>query len=439
MHVDIRSEIGRLRRVLVHEPGDEIVRMTQHHLDELLFDDILSPTEAIREHRLMTEVLAGAGGEVFQLRDLFVNAVRRAPKAETDALVARICARAGDPGLTEVLADFSPERLTEALISGLYWRDVSSRHVSLASIRAELDQDSALALSPLPNLMFMRDPCMCAYDRIVMGRMATGARAREPLIVAFAVRWAPEAAGAEDSVAVFDETKADRAVHALEGGDFLVLSSKMVMIGCSQRTHPQTIERVAEEALFDGHPELERVYAVMMPSARSTMHLDTIMTQVDRDLFLGHRPMIEGGPEEAGLRVVRLARGRPPELLGSATCLDVLRDELGAGIQLAPCGGEDPLYQEREQWTDGANAVCIKPGHIMLYSRNVRTIEYLRARHGFQEVRLSVAHTPEQRAERIAEGMQQDRAIYSFSGSELSRARGGGRCLTMPLVRDPLD
>jgi len=439
MHVDIHSEIGRLRRVLVHEPGREIVRMTQHQLDDLLFDDILSPTEAIREHRLMTEVLAGAGGEVFRLRELFCNAVRRAPRAETDALVERICERAGDPGLAEVLSRFSPDRLTDALIGGLYWSDISPRHVSLASIRAELDLEVALALNPLPNLMFMRDPCMCAYDRVVMGRMATGARAREPLIVAFAVRWAPETAGDDDSLTVFDESQASRAVHALEGGDFVVLSSKVLMIGCSQRTHPQTIERLTEEALFESHAQLERVYAVMMPPARSTMHLDTIMTQVDRHLFLGHRPMIAGSAEQAGLRMVRMTRGRAPELLPSATCLDVLREEFGSEVQLAPCGGEDPLYQEREQWTDGANAVCLKPGHIVLYSRNVKTIEYLEAQHGFREVRLSVAQTAEQRAERIAEGMQGERTIYSFSGSELSRARGGGRCLTMPLVRDPID
>ncbi len=436
MQVNIHSEIGRLRRVLVHEPGDEIVRMTQHQLDDLLFDDILSPSEAVREHRIMTEILSGAGGEVFQLRALFRQALQRAPQDEINILVQRICERAGAPGLTEVLKDFDPERLADALITGLYWKDVGPEHVSLASIRAELDGPSGLALPPLPNLMFMRDPCMAAYDRVIMGRMATAARGPEPLIVAFAVRWAPEAPGRKSNLALFEDDPVDRTMHAIEGGDFLVLSSKVLMIGCSQRTNAHTIQRIAEEALFPTYPALERVYAVMMPSIRSTMHLDTIMTQADRDLFIGYSPMICGTERTPGLPVARLQRNLRPEIMKSATCLDALRDEFGAATKLSPCGGTDPLYQEREQWTDGANGVCLKPGHIILYSRNVRTIEYLMAEHGFAEVRLSAAQSPEQRQDLIAEGMKKARTIYSFSGSELSRARGGGRCLTMPLARD---
>lgn len=436
MQVDIRSEIGRLRGVLVHEPGDEIVRMTQHELDDLLFDDILSPSEAVREHRIMSEILGGAGGEIFQLRDVFLAALRRAPRSAREELVLRVCERAGALCIAPSLFDLEPEPLAAALVAGLYWQDVTPRHISLESIRASLGQGSAFALTPLPNLMFMRDPCMSAYDHVVMGRMATGARAREPLIVSFAVRWGLD--GAQERLTVFEETSADRAVHSLEGGDLLVLSEKVLMIGCSQRTNAQTIQRLAEEALFENYPGLERVYVVMMPAARSTMHLDTIMTQADRKLFLGHRPMIEGDARSDGLRVARLERDRRPTLLDKASCLDVLREESGADVELAPCGGEDPLYQEREQWTDGANAVCIKPGHIVLYGRNVRTIEYLETHHGFSEVKMSVAQDPARRAELIAEGMKQPRTVYSFSGSELSRARGGGRCLTMPLARDPL-
>ena len=216
----------------------------------------------------------------------------------------------------------------------------------------------------------------------------------------------------------------------------LVLSPEVVLIGCSERTTAQAIERLLREALFPALPRLQRGYAVLMPLARSVMHLDTIVTQVDRGLFLGHRPSVARQDESRALPVVRLERDRPPELVENACLLDVLREELGAGTELVSCGGDDPVHQEREQWTDGANAVCLAPGHVLLYSRNVRTVDELRAR-GFAEVRLHVAQPADLRRKLIAEGLAQERAVFSFSGSELSRARGGGRCLTMPLRRGP--
>jgi arginine deiminase len=132
--------------------------------------------------------------------------------------------------------------------------------------------------------------------------------------------------------------------------------------------------------------------------------------------------------------VARLVRDRPPQLIPGASVLDVLREEFGDQVQLHPCGGDDPVYQEREQWTDGANAVCFAPGHILLYGRNVQTIRTLRER-GFSEVRLSLFQPPDERRDAVREGMKSERCVFGFSGSELSRARGGGRCLTMPLRR----
>jgi arginine deiminase len=215
----------------------------------------------------------------------------------------------------------------------------------------------------------------------------------------------------------------------------MVLSPTTLLIGCSERTSPQTVERLAHEALFPAHPELSNIYVVLMPEGRSVMHLDTILTHLDAKVFLGHRPLISGQGDQKPAPIARLTRDCAPELVERATTLDVLREELGRDVELVPCGGEDPLYQEREQWTDGANAVCLAPGRILLYSRNVRTIGAL-GRSGFEEVRLSVVQPHEQRAELIADGMKKPRVVFSFSGSELSRARGGGRCLTMPLERD---
>jgi len=435
MDIEIASEIGRLRRVLVHRPGPEIVRMTQHDLDRMLFDDILAPDETAIEHELLSEIMQQAGASVLELGDLLRSALVAAPDDAHRSLVERVCELAGVPGVPEALVRWPREDLARGLVEGIYWEELEGVPLSLAHLRADAISGRRFALPPLPNLMFMRDPCIAIYDRVVMGRMATLARSREPWLVSFALSHAPQA-GVQLSFVANDADRS-RQCRSLEGGDVLVLSPRAVMIGASMRTTAQTIERLAREALFPQHPELQRVYAVMMPEARSVMHLDTILTHVDRDLFLGHEPLLIGAGERAGLTVARLSRDHGVEALPSASVLDVLRDELGASIQLVPCGGDDPLHQEREQWTDGANAVALGPGQIILYARNTHTIRTL-AQHGFEEVRLSVVQPPELRRELVAAGLGRPRTIFSFSGSELSRARGGGRCLTMPLLRDPL-
>lgn len=435
MHIGIESEIGPLQRVLVHRPGEEIVRMTQHELELMLFDDILAPDETVAEHDLMTEIMTEAGAQVLRLQPMLAEALATASTEQRATLIERACEREGAQGVGTQLLDWEPERLAHGLIQGVEWAELQGQPLSLARLRAKALQRDRFALHPVPNLMFMRDPCMAIFDRVVVGRMALGARAREPWLVAFALRHAPSAG----APLCFDgdDSFRGRRFRSLEGGDVLVLSASAVMIGCSQRTTAQTIERLAHEALFPLHARLQRVYAVLMPEARSVMHLDTILTQVDRGLFLGHQPLLLGHGGTPGLAVVRLERDQPPAALPGATALHVLQDELGADTRLVPCGGDDPLHQEREQWTDGANAVAVGPGHIILYARNTHTIRTLRA-HGFEEVRVSVAQPAAQRRGLIAEGLAKPRAVFSFSGSELSRARGGGRCLTMPLRRAPL-
>lgn len=435
MSIQVDSEIGRLRRVLIHRPGDEIVRMTQHDLSRMLFDDILSPTETQREHDVMTDIMRAAGAEVLSFDELLCAALEAAPRAEVESLVEAACERAGAAGIWAELASWPAPRLAHALVAGAYWDEFVRSGTSLVRLRDESEGPRPMALRPVPNLMFMRDPCVALYDRVLVGRMATGARAREPLIVAFALRWAPLAAAplefAEDDVA------RDAAFRSVEGGDVMVLSRHTLMIGCSERTSPQTIERLANEALFVDHPELSSIHVVMMPHMRSVMHLDTILTQIDERLFLGHAPLIRGQGARDPLSVMHLERERPPRLVRNATVLDVLREEVGSDVTLVPCGGNDPLFQEREQWTDGANAVAIAPGCILLYARNTHTIATL-AEHGFVQSGLSVIVPPDVRHAIVQEGLARERTVFTFTGSELSRARGGGRCLTMPLERERL-
>lgn len=435
MRVHIESEIGPLEQVLVHRPGLEIERMTQHELEGLLFDDILSPTDAALEHDLMTDIIRGQGAEVLYVEDLLTEALHEAPARDVRDLVDAVCTLAGARELHEMLADWAPDRLARALVSGVLWPEVTDAPPSLARMRASFYDPSHLALRPQPNLMFMRDPCMSVYDRVVVGSMATAARAREPYLVEFAIHWATEAASA-GYLRVGDLDMAPN-LRCLEGGDLLVVSPRFLLVGCSERTRAQAIEEFAHAGLFDAFPDLERIYAVLMPEARSVMHLDTILTQIDQRTFLGYRPLLCGEGETEAMPVAVLERRSEPRLLDGHTIIDVLKGELG-DIELVPCGGDDRIRQDREQWTDGANAFCLAPGKILLYSRNVGTVEALKER-GYAAVLLNVAQPPELRAQLIREGFEQERCVFCFSGSELSRARGGGRCLTMPLSRRSLD
>jgi arginine deiminase len=436
--IDVTSEIEPLKAVVIHRPGSEIGRMTQHELDLLLFDDILSPGETVREHDVMGEILRGAGARVFELQTLLEEAICRATRADTETLLERVCVLSGLSQVVDEVLDWSPEKLAKALVAGVYWDELGRCKTTLDRIRADLSDSHSMALRPVPNLMFMRDPCIAIGDRIIVGRMATAARAREPLLVSFALR---HSGRIDRPQFLFEEAAAGqpRAAGSLEGGDVVALSAELALIGCSERTSAQAIERVVHEELFPGFAQLSRVYVAMMPELRSVMHLDTILTQIDRALFLGHEPLVAQGRMGRKSRlvaIVRMERGQPPVLVQGASLLDVLREELGQQVVLIPCGGSNPLHQEREQWTDGANAFCLAPGRIILYSRNVYTIAEL-AKHGFGEVRLHAAQSREERQALIGEGMRSERTVLSFSGSELSRARGGGRCLTMPLRRRP--
>ena len=432
MRIDVQSEIGQLREVLVHRPGSEIVRMTQYDLDRMLFDDILASSEAAREHDMMAQIMRAAGATVFELSDLLESALEAAPAAAVEMLVDKSCRLAGATGLDGHIAKWEPPRLSRGLIEGVYWHVVGPEISSLARIHAQRLEATPFAIRPLPNLMFLRDPCISVYDRVVRGRMATPARAREPLLVSFALRHAPQSG----APITFDhDASLDESYHCIEGGDVLVLDEHLMLIGCSERTNPQTLERLVRESLLPEQPGLQRVYAVFMPRARSVMHLDTILTQVDRDLFLGYAPLMDRKPSRGGAALALVERDQPVRSMGDASVLDVLRDELGPDVDLVSCGGREPLHQEREQWTDGANAIALAPGKIILYARNRRTVATL-AEHGFEELRLSLEQSESERTSAVSGAMTRGRTVFTFTGSELSRARGGGRCLTMPLHRE---
>ena len=424
MTLRIESEIGRLSAVLVHEPGREIDRMVPAMMQDLLFDDILFGTRAREEHRRFRQVLKFVADEVLEARDLLEEVLQDAG-ARNAILTELATLLAWPPAVLVALNDLPADRLAAGLVEGI-------EHPR-PEITGSLD--SLYLLPPLPNWFFQRDPAVVLGDRVIRSAMATRARWREPLlsgaIFAFHPRfgrradafWFREFAAEEKSLSLA------RMRPTLEGGDVLVMSLETLVIGYSERTEKITIERLAEALRREGSP-VKRILVVAIPPQRATMHLDTIFTRLSEGECLCHAPMIlPGGAEEVDVYEADLT-GREVSWTTKDDLLSALRAH---GVDLEPiaCGGADPIDQQREQWTDGANLFALAPGLVLGYDRNIRTADEL-ARHGYRILSDDDLLLGRETLERKKPVKQ---AIL-MSAPELSRARGGPRCMTMPLERD---
>jgi arginine deiminase len=426
MHLAIESEIGRLRTVLVHEPGREIDRMVPSMMQDLLFDDILFGARAREEHRRFRQILKFVADEVLDSRDL-LEEVLQDPAARNAILTELATLLSWPPALLVALNDLPADRLAAGLVEGI--------ERPRPEITGSLD--SLYLLPPVPNWFFQRDPCVVLGNRVIRSAMATRARWREPLLSGAIFAFHPRF-GRRDDAFWFREFAAEekslslaRMRPTLEGGDVLVLSAETLVIGYSERTEKITIERLAEALRREGSA-VKRILVVAIPPQRATMHLDTIFTRLSEGECLCHGPMIlPGGAEEVDVYEADLT-GREVSWTTKADLLTALRAH---GIDLEPiaCGGADPIDQQREQWTDGANLFALAPGLVLGYDRNIRTADEL-ARHGYRILSDDDLLLGREMLERKKPAKQ---AIL-MSAPELSRARGGPRCMTMPLVREPV-
>jgi len=403
--LNVFSEIGTLKKVLLHRPGGELENLTPKWLEQLLFDDIPWLELAKKEHDQFAEVFRNNGVEVVYLVDLVSEALDTNPSIK-DQFINQFIeeAQVTSDTLKEVLKKYmlsvsSTKKMIEMTMAGIRKSEIPNFTKRTLSDHI---RDYPFVTDPMPNLYFTRDPFSIIGNGVAISKMFTITRSRETIYGEYIFKYHPEYL---DQVEKYYQRD---FLSTIEGGDILILSREVLAVGVSQRTHPAAIEKLAKNLFYNYETPFHTVLAFDIPKSRSFMHLDTVFTQVDVDKFLIHTEM------KHAIRAYALTR-HPSEHMKLLVHpieekLDkILEKHLHRPITLIPCGGGDVVSSDREQWNDGANTIVLRPGVVVAYERNHITNDLLR-KNGI--------------------------VVYPILSSELSRGRGGPRCMSMPLYRE---
>jgi len=417
----VASEVGKLRKVLVHRPDLSLQRLTPSNCAELLFDEVPWVRKAQEQHDAFAALLRDRGVEVLYLHELLAETLE--DETARRLVVRRVVTEltVGVALVEEIrayLLALEPATLARHLIGGLARAEVAEFELDEHSLTARAAEPQSFILPPLPNSLFTRDSSSWIYGGVALNPMYHPVRHAETTNVGLIYRfhpafrdagfrfWTPPPGSRTSEESGAELVREDFGQSSMEGGDVMPIGNGTVLVGLSERTTPQMAEQLARTLFAAG--AARRLIAAQMTKDRAHMHLDTVFTMVDRDAVTVFPRVVDR------IRAFSLRPGERPDSFSvteERSLLDAVADALGIEtLRVIPTGGDE--YQaEREQWDDGNNLLAIEPGVVVTYSRN----EYTNTK--LEEAGIEV---------------------LAFDGSELGRGRGGGHCMSCPLLRDPL-
>ena len=406
--IHVTSEIKPLKKVLLHRPGKELLNLTPDTLQELLFDDIPYLKDAQLEHDEFAQILRDNNIEVVYLEDLMAETLSYNPNVKP-AFIRQFIYEAGirTPMYKDMLFDFlmsieNNKELVLKTMEGIKVIELNRKKKDIENSLVDLvSEEGKFLAEPMPNLYFTRDPFASVGNGVVLNKMYSETRSRETIYASYIFNYHPDY---QDKVTRYYDR--ENPFH-IEGGDVLNLNEHVLAVGISQRTSADAIDLLAKNLFKDPDCKVDTVLAFLIPECRAFMHLDTVFTQIDYDKFTYHPGIMDT------LRVFEITKGdnedevKVKQKKGSLE--KILEEYLNIDITLIPCAGGDKIPSEREQWNDGTNTLCIAPGVVVVYNRNNVTNAVLRE-HGIK--------------------------VFEMHSAELSRGRGGPRCMSMPLIRE---